>query len=85
MKSERSALVRGPDPPQGHRLHTTAGDIRRVLARRMIKNKLAAGMPKTDDKISRSVSNGKKKLFSQVWKKSVVRRRQTLAPKTWTT
>ena len=60
MNSERGALVRGSDPPWGHRVHTMAGDMWRALARGMINKQLAAGVHKTDDKISRSVSNGKK-------------------------
>ena len=37
MNSERSVLVKGSDPPQGHRVHTMVCDMWRVLARRMMK------------------------------------------------
>ena len=47
------------------------------------KIRLAAGVHNTDDKISRSVSNGKKQFFFQVWQKTVGRRRQALAPRPW--
>ena len=38
MKSERGALVRGSNPPQGHSVHTMVGDMWRTPARRLIKN-----------------------------------------------
>ena len=63
MNSEQSARVRGSDPPLGHRLHTVAGVIGRELTRRMINNQLAAGVHKTEDKTSPSVSNGKNSFF----------------------
>ena len=34
MNFQRSALVRGSDPPKGHRVHTKAGDTWRVPATR---------------------------------------------------
>jgi len=80
MNSGRSALVRGSGPPLAHRLHTMASDVRRALARRTIKKQIAAGVYKTEDKISRSVSNGKKQAFFQVWEDTAGRRRQALAP-----
>ena len=40
-----------------------AGDMRRALARRMMKKQLAADVQKIDDKNSRSVSKGKKYFF----------------------
>ena len=33
MNTERSALLRGSDPGQGHRVSTTAGGMWRALAR----------------------------------------------------
>ena len=63
MNSERGALVRSSNPPWGHRFHTLAGDMWRELARRDNKIKLAAGVHKTEDKTSASVSNGKKIVF----------------------
>ena len=44
MKSERDALVRGSDPPKGHRVHTKTGDMWRAPARRLRKKYLAAGV-----------------------------------------
>ena len=60
MNSGQGALVRGSDPRQGHRAHTVAGDTWRALVRRMITKQSAAGVRETDDRISRSVSNGEK-------------------------
>ena len=34
MNSERGALFRGSNPPQGHSVHTTAGDMWRAPGRR---------------------------------------------------
>ena len=81
INSERSALVRSSDPPWGHRVHTMAGDMWRALARLMMKKQLAAGVYKTDDQFSRSVSNGKNSFF-QVWEDTVARRRQAIASQT---
>ena len=44
MKSEQGVLVRGSDPPQGHRVHTKAGDMWRAPARRLREKPLAAGV-----------------------------------------
>ena len=38
MKSERSALVRGSDPPSSHSVRKTAGDAWRAPARRLIQH-----------------------------------------------
>ena len=78
MNSKRGALVRGSDPPSGRRVHTMVGVMWRVLVRRMIKH-LVAGVHKTDDKIYRSISNGKKYVSFQVWDKIVGNCRQALA------
>ena len=82
MNYERGALVRGSDPPYGQRVHTMAGDMWRALTRRMTKKQLAAGVHQTDDKMSPSVSNGKKQASLQVWEDTVGRRRQALASET---
>ena len=37
MKSEQGVLVRGSDPPQGHRVHTKAGDMWRAPVKRLGK------------------------------------------------
>ena len=66
MKHERGALVRGSDPRSGHSVDETAGDMWRLPARRLIPNHLAAGMSKTDDQNSRSLSDGSKYSFFQV-------------------
>ena len=68
MKSERGALVRVSDPPSGHSVHNTTGDMWRASARRLIQNH------------SRSLSDGKKYNFFRVREKSVRRRGQPLAP-----
>ena len=44
MKSERGALARGSDPPSGHSVHKTAGDMWRVPARRLIQTNLGAAV-----------------------------------------
>ena len=79
MNSERNALVRGSDPPKGHRVHTMSGDTWRALARRSKEKQAAADVHKTNDKNSRSVSNDKEYFFFQVWEDTVGRRRQALA------
>ena len=56
------------------------GSVWRALARRIIEEQLAASVHKTDDNKSRSMSDDKTMFFSQVWEKSVGRRRQALAP-----
>ena len=58
MKSERGARVGGSDPPYGHSVHNTTGDMWRAPARRLIQKHLAAGVHKTDDKTSRSLADG---------------------------
>ena len=60
MKSEPRALIRGSDPPSGRRVHITAGGSWRAPARRLIQMHLGAHVLKTEDKNSRSLSNGKK-------------------------
>ena len=45
MSSERDALVRGSDPPSGHRVHNTAGDTWRAPARRLIQKYLFTTRP----------------------------------------
>ena len=60
MKSERGAPVRGSDPPSGHSVHKTTDDRWRAPARRLIPTYLGAGVQKTGDKNSRSLSAGKK-------------------------
>ena len=59
-----------------------AGDVWRALARRMIKNQLAAavGVHKTDEKNSPTVSNSNKQAFFQVWEDTIGHRRQAFAP-----
>ena len=60
MKSERGALVRGPDPPSGHRVHETTSDTWRTPARRLIQTHLGAAVYKTGHKNSPSLSDGQK-------------------------
>ena len=60
VKPERGALVRGSDPPSGHSVHSTARDKWRAPARRLMQKHLATGVLKTDDKNSRSLSDGHK-------------------------
>ena len=38
MKSEQGALVGGSDPPSGHSVHHTVGDMWQTPARRLIQN-----------------------------------------------
>ena len=53
-----------PTNPRVNRIHTMAGDIWRALARSMINNNWPLVCRKqTDDRKSRSVSNGKKYFF----------------------
>ena len=66
MKSERGALVWGSDPPAGHSIHKMNGDRWRAPARRLIQTHMAAAVSKTGKEISRSLSEGKKLVFSQV-------------------
>ena len=81
MNSARSALVRGSNPPQGHRLHTMTSVMWGELTRRIIKIQMAARVHKTEDKTSHpSVSNGKKRFFFQAWEDTAGHRRQALAP-----
>ena len=56
MDYERGALVRGSDPPLGHRVHTVSGDMWWTLAMLMIKTQLVAGVHQTDDNIYFSIS-----------------------------
>ena len=60
MKSDRGALVRGSNPPSGHSVHKSTGDRWRAPARRLIQVLLGAAVLKTSDKISRSLSDGKR-------------------------
>ena len=60
MKSERGALRRGSDPPSGHSVYKTTGDTCRAPARRLIQTLLGAAVYKRADKMSRSLSDGKK-------------------------
>ena len=80
MKFERCALVRGSDPPSGHSVHRTTGGRWRAPAKRLIQTHLGAAVWKTGDKKSRSLSDGNKYAFFEVWEKSVGRRGQLLAP-----
>ena len=63
INSEHGALAKGSDPPCGHSAHTTAGDMWRAPARRLIKEHLPLVVEKTDNKKSRSPSDGKKITF----------------------
>ena len=85
MNSERGALVRVPDPPQGHRVHTMAGDMRQALTRLMIQTQSGAEVQKADVIFFRSVSKARILVFNFGRNKSVGRRRQALAPKTLNT
>ena len=78
MKSERGALVRGSDPPSGHSVHKTTGDRWRAPARRLI-HIWALLCRKQATKILDPSPMVKNRSF-QVWKKSVGRRGQLLAP-----
>ena len=66
MKSERGALVKGSDPPSGHSVDKTTGDRWRAPARRLIQTHLGAAVQKTGNKNSRSLSDGKTCLFSDL-------------------
>ena len=55
------ARYRGPDPPSGHSVCTTAGDAWRAPARCLVQKKNGHWCVETDNKSSRSPSDGKKK------------------------
>ena len=44
MQSEGGVLVRSSDPPSGHSVHNTAGDVWRAPAMRLIQKHLATGV-----------------------------------------
>ena len=79
MESERGALGRGSDPPQSHSDHTTGRSHMAGAGQASEKKHLAAGVKKTDDIKSLSLSDSKNS-FSGLWGKSVGRRGQPLAP-----
>ena len=80
MKSERSELVRGSEPPSGQSGHSAAGDAWRAPTGDLIQIHFAADVLKTGDQKSRS--DGKKIYVFQVWEKSVGCRGQPRAPYT---
>ena len=77
MKSERGALVRGSDPPSGHSGHKTAGDTWRAPTRRLTQALLCG---KQATKSLDPSPMAKNRPFFQIWKKSIGRRGQLLAP-----
>ena len=59
-ESERDALFRGSDPPSGHIVHTTVGDMWRAPTRRLIRKHSAVVCRKQTTKKYRSLSDRKK-------------------------
>ena len=52
VKSKRGNLVRGSDPLLGYNAHSTAGDLWRAPIRLLLGTHLAAGVQKTETKLS---------------------------------
>ena len=63
MKSEQGVLETGSDPPSGHSVHTTAGDMWRALVCRKPSTKNLDPSP-----VAKNI------YFRRVWGKSVGRR-----------
>ena len=79
IKSDR-AQVRGSDPPSGHSVHNTAGDMWRALARRLIQKHLCRCCVENRRQKSSIPLRWQQKcfFFFQVSKKSAGRRGQPL-------
>ena len=74
IKSKRGALVRGFDPPSGHSVHSTAGDMWRAPARRLIQKTFGRWCAESREQHISIPLRWQKLDFFQVWERSVGRR-----------